>query len=239
MLLMRAEQHKHKDIYTKCLQLIEDDEINAAIEVIHEHDYESDSTLCVLLSKCLCPSFPNISLDDEDLELFDEIPTDLQVLLDATQDRSDENLDMIIEKYYENKDNLSRNSEEALRLIERAANLGDEIARCQLLTYYANNIQYLEDNQLIFLFVDLLEKADDAAYELIDFAIDAFKRMSMYESAYFYYLVKKAQTQIAYDDYEQLSLLQMISASQRKEVEQDLLIYLKNRLILNKYSNLL
>ena len=101
------------------------------------------------------------------------------------------------------------------------------------------NIQYLEDNQLIFLFVDLLEKADDAAYELIDFAIDAFKRMSMYESAYFYYLVKKAHTQIACDDYEQLSMLQMISASQRKEVEQDLLIYLKNRLILNKYSNLL
>ena len=238
MLLMRANSHENSKLYKKCFKLIADDKFSSAIDLILEQEYESDSTLCVLLSKCLCPTFPNISLDDEELDLFDEIPTELQKQLDETNDRSDENLDHIIESYYENKDNLSRNSDEALRLIELAANLGDEIARSQLLTYYARNVQYLEDNQYIYLFVDMLEKADDTAFELIDGAINVFKRNGMYESAYFYCLIKKAHNKSDENEYQLNSIYQMLTTLQRMEVEQDVLAYLKNRMILNEYCYL-
>ena len=233
---MRAEHHENSKLYKKCLKLIDDGKFSSAIDLIQEQDYATDSTLCVLLSKCLCPTFPNITLDDEELDLFDEIPTELQKQLDETNDRSDENLDHIIESYYDNKDSLSRNSDTALLLIELAANLGDEIARCQLLTYYARNVQYLEDNQYIFLFIDMLEKADDSAFELIDGAIDIFKRTNMYESAYFYYLIKKAHTHSNTDEYQHQSIYQLLTTLQRMEVERDVLAYLKNRMILNKYS---
>ena len=236
IMLLRIENHSKKKLYKKCLKLIDDGKFSSAIDLILEQDYVSDSTLCVLLSKCLCPIFPNINLDDEELDLFDEIPTELQKLLDETNDRSDENLDHIIESYYDNKDNLSRNSDEALRLIELAANLGDEIARTQLLTYYAINVQYLEDNQYIFLFIDMLEKADDSAYELLDGAIYLFKRTNMYESAYFYYLIKKAHTHTDEDEYQHHSIYQMLTTLQRMEVERDVMAYLRNRMILNKYS---
>lgn len=235
MLLMRANSHENSKLYKKCLKLVGDGKFSSAIDLILEQDYENDSTLCVLLSKCLCPTFPNINLDDEELDLFDEIPTELQKLLDETNDRSDEKLDHIIESYYDNKDNLSRNSDEALRLIELAANLGDEIARSQLLTYYARNVQYLEYNQYIYLFVDMLEKADDTAYELIDGAIHVFKRNSMYESAYFYYLIKKAHTKSDEEEYQLNSIYQMLTTLQRMEIEQDVLAYLKNRLVMNQY----
>ena len=238
MLLMRANSHENSKLYKKCLKLLGDGKFSSAINLILEQDYENDSTLCVLLSKCLCPTFPNITLDDEELDLFDEIPTELQKLLDETNDRSDENLDHIIESYYDNKDNLSRNSDEALRLIELAANLGDEIARSQLLTYYAINVQYLEDNQYIYLFVDMLEKADDNAFELIDGAINVFKRNGMYESAYFYCLIKKAHTKSDEDEYQLNSIYQMLTTLQRMEVERDVLAYLKNRMILNEYCYL-
>jgi hypothetical protein len=236
IMLLRIENHSKKKLYKKCLKLIGDGKFSSAIDLILEQDYVSDSTLCVLLSKCLCPTFPNITLNDEELDLFDEIPTELQKLLDETNDRSDENLDHIIENYYDNKDNLSRNSDEALRLIELAANLGDEIARTQLLTYYARNVQYLEDNQYIFLFIDMLEKADERAYELLDGAIYLFKRTNMYESAYFYYLIKKAHTHTKEDEYQHHSIYQMLTTLQRMEVERDVMAYLKNRMILNKYS---
>lgn len=236
IMLMRAEHHENSKLYKKCLKLIDDGKFSSAIDLIQEQDYATDSTLCVLLSKCLCPTFPNITLDDEELDLFDEIPTELQKQLDETNDRSDENLDHIIESYYDNKDSLSRNSDAALLLIELAANLGDEIARCQLLTYYARNVQYLEDNQYIFLFIDMLEKADDSAFELIDGAIDIFKRTNMYESAYFYYLIKKAHTHSNTDEYQHQSIYQLLTTLQRMEVERDVLAYLKNRMILNKYS---
>ena len=238
IMLLRIENHSKKKLYKKCLKLIGDGKFSSAIDLILEQDYASDSTLCVLLSKCLCPTFPNINLDDEELDLFDEIPTELQKLLDETNDRSDENLDHIIESYYDNKDNLSRNSDEALRLIELAANLGDEIARTQLLTYYAINVQYLEDNQYIFLFIDMLEKADDRAYELLDGAIYLFKRTNMYESAYFYYLIKKAHTHTIEDEYQHHSIYQMLTTLQRMEVERDVMAYLKNRMILNEYCYL-
>ena len=236
IMLLRIENHSKKKLYKKCLKLIGDGKYSSAIDLILEQDYVSDSTLCVLLSKCLCPPFPNITLDDEELDLFDEIPTELQKLLDETNDRSDANLDHIIESYYDNKDNLSRNSDEALRLIELAANLGDEIARSQLLTYYARNVQYLEDSQYIFLFIDTLEKADDSAFELIDGAIYIFKCTNMYESAYFYYLIKKAHTHTIKDEYQHHSIYQMLTTLQRMEVEKDVMAYLKNRMILNKYS---
>ena len=238
IMLMRAEHHENSKLYKKCLKLIDDGKFSSAIDLIQEQDYATDSTLCVLLSKCLCPTFPNITLDDEELDLFDEIPTELQKQLDETNDRSDENLDHIIESYYDNKDSLSRNSDAALLLIELAANLGDEIARCQLLTYYARNVQYLEDNQYIFLFIDMLEKADDSAFELIDGAIDIFKRNSVYESAYFYYLIKKAHTHSNTDEYQHQSIYQLLTTLQRMEVERDVLAYLKNRMILNKYSSI-
>ena len=104
IMLLRIENHRKKKLYKKCLKLIADGKFSSAIDLILEQDYVSDSTLCVLLSKCLCPTFPNINLDDEELDLFDEIPTELQKLLDETNDRSDENLDHIIESYYDNKD---------------------------------------------------------------------------------------------------------------------------------------
>ena len=232
---MRAEHHENSKLYKKCLKLIDDGKFSTAIDLIQEQDYTTDSTLCVLLSKCLCPTFPNISLDDEEIDLFDEIPTELQKQLDETNDRSDENLDHIIESYYDNKDSLSRNSEEALRLIELAANLGDEIAITQVLTYYEKNLQYLEDNEYIYLFINMLEKADDSAFELIDIAIDIFKRNSVYESAYFYYLIKKAHTHEV-DEYQHQSIFQLLTTLQRMEVERDVCTYLKNRVILNKYS---
>ena len=236
MLLMRANSHENSKLYKKCLKLIADDKFSSAIDLILEQEYENDSTLCVLLSKCLCPTFPNINLDDEELDLFDEIPTELQKLLDETNDRSDENLDYIIESYYENKDELEEKAETALRLIELAANLGDEIARSQLLTYYARNVEYLEDSQYIFLFIDMLEKAEDGAFELIDGAIEIFKRSHLYESAYFYYLIKKAHTHTNEDEYQHHSIHQMLTTLQRMEVERDVLAYLKNRMILNEYS---
>ena len=146
IMLLRIENHSKKKLYKKCLKLIGDGKFSSAIDLILEQDYASDSTLCVLLSKCLCPTFPNINLDDEELDLFDEIPTELQKLLDENNDRSDENLDHIIESYYDNKDNLSRNSDEALRLIELAANLGDEIARSQLLVEWHLKLSHFEEN---------------------------------------------------------------------------------------------
>jgi hypothetical protein len=238
MLLMRANSHENSKLYKKCLKLVDDGKYKSAIDLILEQDYESDSTLCVLLSKCLCPTFPNINLDDEDSDFIDEMPLELQKLIDDTDDTSEENIDHIIDSYYENQDNLSRDSDEALRLIEIAANLGDEIARSQLLTYYARNVQYIEDNQYIYLFVDMLEKADDTAYELIDGAINIFKRNGMYESAYFYCLIKKAHTKSDEDEYQLNSINQMLTTLKRTEVERDVMVYLKNRMILNEYCYL-
>jgi glycosyltransferase involved in cell wall biosynthesis len=238
IMLLRIENHSKKKLYKKCMKLIDDAKYRKAIELIVVQDYTSDSTLCVLLSKCICPSFPNITLDGEEMLFDGEIPIDLQQLLDETNDRSDENLDYIIESYYENKDELEEKAETALRLIELAANLGDEIARSQLLTYYARNVEYLEDSQYIFLFIDMLEKAEDGAFELIDGAINVFKRNGMYESAYFYRLIKKAHNKSDEDEYQHHSIHQMLTTLQRMEVERDVLAYLKNRMILNEYCYL-
>jgi hypothetical protein len=235
IMLLRIENHSKKKLYKKCLKLIGDGKFSSAIDLILEQDYASDSTLCVLLSKCLCPTFPNITLDGEEMLFDGEIPIDLQQLLDDAEDSSEENQDRIIGEYYENKDELEEKAETALRLIELAANLGDEIARSQLLTYYARNVEYLEDSQYIFLFIDMLEKAEDGAFELIDGAIEIFKRSHLYESAYFYYLIKKAHTHTEEDEYQHHSIHQMLTTLQRMEVERDVMAYLKNRLILNKY----
>jgi hypothetical protein len=236
IMLLRIENHSKKKLYKKCMKLIDDAKYRKAIELIVVQDYTSDSTLCVLLSKCICPSFPNITLDGEEMLFDGEIPIDLQQLLDDAEDSSEENLESIIDEYYENKDELEEKAETALRLIELAANLGDEIARSQLLTYYARNVEYLEDSQYIFLFIDMLEKAEDGAFDLIDGAIEIFKRSRLYESAYFYYLIKKAHTHTEEDDYQHHSIHQMLTTLQRMEVERDVVAYLKNRMILNKYS---
>jgi hypothetical protein len=82
----------------------------------------------------------------------------------------------------------------------------------------------------------MLEKADDSAFEMIDGAIHVFKRNSMYESAYFYYLIKKAHTQTNEDEYQHHSIYQMLTTLQRMEIKRDVMAYLKNRMILNKYS---
>jgi hypothetical protein len=236
IMLLRIENHSKKKLYQKCLKLIDGAKYKKAIELIVVQDYTSDSTLCVLLSKCICPSFPNITLDDEEMLFDGEIPIDLQQLLDDAEDSSEENQDRIIGEYYENKDEIEEKAETALRLIELAANLGDEIARSQLLTYYERNIEYLEDDQYIFLFIDMLEKAEDGAFELIDGAIEIFNRSRLYESAYFYYLIKKAHTHTNEDEYQHHSIYQMLTTLQRMEVERDVVAYLKNRMILNKYS---
>ena len=122
IMLLRIENHSKKKLYQKCMKLIDAAKYRKAIELIVVQDYTSDSTLCVLLSKCICPSFPNITLDGEEMLFDGEIPIDLQQLLDDAEDSSEENLESIIDEYYENKDELEEKAETALRLIELATN---------------------------------------------------------------------------------------------------------------------
>ena len=246
VLKMKIEAHAKKNLYKECVTLMESGDLIGASKLIIKQEFKKDSTLCLLLSKCLCPTFPYTvdksqteEYDDEDEEdTEDEIPSDLLKLLDEAEDQSDENLDKICNEYYENQPSEIDFDKEsyAVNLVEIAACMGDEIARQELLIYCKRNAEYIEGNLLIFMLVEMLEKADEEAMEHIWDAIHTFKNLSMYESAYFYYLIMKEKIYSTFDEVPYYSLRESLSDRQKDEIEGDVEYFFKNRLIPNKYA---
>ena len=246
VLKMKIEAHAKKNLYKECVTLMESGDLIGASKLIIKQEFKKDSTLCLLLSKCLCPTFPYTldksqteEYDDEDEEdIEDEIPSDLLKLLDEAEDQSDENLDKICNEYYENQPSEIDFDKEsyAVNLVEIAACMGDEIARQELLIYCKRNAEYIEGNLLIFMLVEMLEKADEEAMEHIWDAILTFKNLSMYESAYFYYLIMKEKLYSTFDEVPYYSLRESLSDRQKDEIESDVEYFFKNRLIPNKYA---
>jgi hypothetical protein len=214
----------------------------AAADLIRQQDFKRDSTLCMLLSQCFCPQFPYHQVtesNDDDLEEIKEIPFELSKMLDEAVDQSDSNLDRITEDYFDkNPSNLDEQAESlALHLVEIAANLGDEIARRDLLVYCEKNNEYLEDNLFLFYFVDLLEQSNlDGVDESIDYAIETFKENNLFESAYYYCLIKKQLFHLTHDDYRLQSMRVLLNQDQINEVKNDVDFYFKNKMVLSKHS---
>jgi hypothetical protein len=246
VLKMKIEAHAKKNLYKECVTLMESGDLIGASKLIIKQEFKKDSTLCLLLSKCLCPTFPYTldksqteEYDDEDEEdIEDEIPSDLLKLLDEAEDQSDENLDKICNEYYENQPSEITFEKEsyAVNLVEMAACMGDEIARQELLIYCKRNAEYIEGNLLIFMLVEMLEKADDEAMEHVVDGIYTFKNLSMYESAYFYYLIMKEKLYSTFDEVPYYSLKESLSDRQKNEIESDVEYFFKNHLIPNKYA---
>ncbi len=239
---MKIESHSNKKLYNKCIKLMEGGDRAAAADLIQKQDFKRDSTLCMLLSQCICPQFPYHQVKEsnhDDLEEIEEIPSDLSKLLNEAKDQSDSNLDRITQEYFDKiPSNLDGAAESlALHLVEIAANLGDEIARRDLLVYCENNSEYLEDNLFLFYFVDMMEKGNiDGIDEWIDFAIETFKENNLFESAYFYCLIKKQLFHLTHDDYRSESMIVLLTEDQIDEVEKDVEFYLKYKLIISKHS---
>ena len=239
---MKIKFHSKKSLYNKCIKLMESGDRFAAADLIRQQDFKRDSTLCMLLSQCFCPQFPYHQVtesNDDDLEEIDEIPSDLSKMLNEAEDQSDSNIERISRKYYEKiPSNLDGKAESlALHLVEIAATLGDEIARRDLLVYCEKNSEYLEGNLFLFYFVDLVEKGNiDGIDEWIDFAIETFKENNLFESAYFYCLIKKQLFHLTHDDYRSESMSVLLTEDQFDEVEKDVEFYLKYKLIISKHS---
>jgi len=243
---MKIETHAKKNLYKECIALMESGDLLGASKLIIKEDFKKDSTLCLLLSKCLCPSFPYIvdkskteEYEDENEEdIEDEIPSDLSKLLDEAEDQSDENLDKICNDYYENQPSEIDFDKEsyAVNLVELAACMGDEVARQELLIYCKRNADYIEGNLLIFMLVEMLVTADEEALEHISDGVHTFKNMNMYESAYFYYLILKEKLYSTFDEVPYYSLRESLSDRQKNEVEIDVEHFFKYRLIPNKYA---
>ena len=239
---MKIESHSNKLLYNKCIKLMESGDRLAAAELIRLQDFKKDSTLCMLLCQCICPRFPYQDVkefNDVDLEEIEEIPSDLSNMLDEAEDRSDSNLDKITQDYFDRiPTNLDGKAESlALHLVEIAANLGDEIARRDLLVYCENNSEYLENNLFLFYFVDIMEKGEiEKIDEWIDYCIETFKENNLIESAYFYCLIKKQLFHLTYDDYRHQSMSPLLTQDQKDEVKKDVEIYFKNKMIVSKHS---
>jgi len=249
---MKIESHDKKNLYKECVTLMESGDLIGASKLIIKQDFKKDSTLCLLLSKCLHPTFPYTvenseteddsdeidESEDDDDDIDHEIPSDLLKLLNEAEDQSDKNLDQICYDYYESQTEetfIDRESY-AINLVEMAACMGDEIARRDLLIYCKRNAEYIEGNLLIFMLVDMLEKEEVEAMEHIGYAISVFKNSNMYESAYFYHLIVKEKMYSYFDQVPYQSLTQLLNAKQRIEVESDVQYFLKNRLIPSKYT---
>ncbi len=250
---MKIELHDKKNLYKECVALMESGDLIGATELIIKQDYKKDSTLCLLLSKCLSPTFPytveksqtdeyadeieDSEEDDED-DIDHVIPSDLLKLLNEAEDQSDKNLDKICNDYYENQTQeipIDRESY-AIKLVEIAACLGDEIARRDLLIYCRRNAEYIEGNLLIFMLVDMLEKEEVEAMEHIDYAVSIFKESNMYESAYFYHLIVKEKFYSFFEQVPYYALTQLLNAKQKNEVENDVKYFIKFHLIPSKYT---
>jgi len=251
---MKIELHDKKKLYKECVALMESGDLIGATELIIKQDYKKDSTLCLLLSKCLCPTFPytveksqtdeyadeieDSEEDDEDDDIDHVIPSDLLKLLNEAEDQSDKNLDKICNDYYENQTQeipIDRESY-AIKLVEIAACLGDEIARRDLLIYCRRNAEYIEGNLLIFMLVDMLEKEEVEAMEHIVYAISIFKESNMYESAYFYHLIVKEKLYSCFEQVPYQALTQLLNTKQKIEIENDVKYFFKYHLIPSKYT---
>jgi len=249
---MKIESHEKRHLYKECVALMESGDLIGASQLIIKQDFKKDSTLCLLLSKCLHPTFPYTvenseteegadeidDSEDDDDDIDHAIPSNLLKLLDEAEDQSDKNLDKICNDYYESQTQESSIDREsyAINLVEMAACMGDEIARRDLLIYCKRNAEYIEGNLLIFMLVDMLEKEEVEAMEHIGYAISVFKNSNMYESAYFYHLIVKEKLYSYFDQVPYQSLTQLLNAKQRIEVESDVQYFLKNRLIPSKYT---
>jgi len=249
---MKIESHEKRHLYKECVALMESGDLIGASQLIIKQDFKKDSTLCLLLSKCLHPTFPYTvekseteegadeidDSEDDDDDIDHEIPSNLLKLLDEAEDQSDKNLDKICNDYYESQTQESPIDREsyAINLVEMAACMGDEIARRDLLIYCKRNAEYIEGNLLIFMLVDMLEKEEIEAMEHIGYAISVFKNSSMYESAYFYHLIVNEKMYSYFDQVPYQSLTQLLNAKQKIEVESDVQYFLKNRLIPSKYT---
>ena len=250
---MKIELHDKKNLYKECVAFMESGDLIGATELIIKQDYKKDSTLCLLLSKCLSPTFPytveksqtdeyadeieDSEEDDED-DIDHVIPSDLLKLLNEAEDQSDKNLDKICNDYYENQTQeipIDRESY-AIKLVEIAACLGDEIARRDLLIYCRRNAEYIEGNLLMFMLVDMLEKEEVEAMEHIGYAISIFKESNMYESAYFYHLIVKEKLYSCFEQVPYQALTQLLNAKQKIEIENDVKYFFKYHLIPSKYT---
>jgi len=239
---MKIQSHSNKTLYNKCIKLMESGDRGAAADLIQKQEFKRDSTLCMLLSQCICPQFPYHQVKESHVDGFDEIeeiPSDLSKLLDEAKDQSDANLERITIEYFEKfPSNMNGAAESlALHLVEIAANLGDEIARRDLLVFCENNSEYLEGNLFLFYFVDLVEKGYlDGIDEWIDYTIETFKENNLFETAYFYCLIKKQLFHLNHEDYRIDSMRALLSQDQIDEVKNDVDFYLKNKLIVSKHS---
>ena len=251
---MKIEFHDKKNLYKECVAFMESGDLIGATELIIKQDYKKDGTLCLLLSKCLSPTFPytveksqtdeyadeieDSEEDDEDDDIDHVIPSDLLKLLNEAEDQSDKNLDKICNEYYENQTQeipIDRESY-AIKLVEIAACLGDEIARRDLLIYCRRNAEYIEGNLLMFMLVDMLEKEEVEAMEHIVYAISIFKESNMYESAYFYHLIVKEKLYSCFEQVPYQALTQLLNAKQKIEIENDVKYFFKYHLIPSKYT---
>jgi len=242
---LKIETLEKKNLYKECVSLMESGDLLSASKLIANEDFRKDSTLCLLLSKCLCPTFPYLKNHSEEFDDFqdeddEEIPTDLSKMLDEAEDQSEENLDKICNDYYQNQSSeLTMEKESfAIKLIEIATSMGDEIARKELFIYCKDNAEVIEGNLLIFMLVEMLISEDEEAMDYIGMAIYEFKNLGMYESAYFYYLLMKQKATISFEEIYFQSIVYLLNEKQKIEVISDVNRFFKDRTIPSKYTYL-
>jgi hypothetical protein len=68
---MQIESPSNKKLYNKCIKLMESGDRSAAADLLRKQDFKRDSTLCMLLSQCICPQFPyHIDEVEKDVDFY-------------------------------------------------------------------------------------------------------------------------------------------------------------------------
>jgi hypothetical protein len=232
---MKIVESGHSSLYKEYLDFTERGQYLSAASLILSSDFRNEAVLRMLLVKCMNPSFPQTNKYEDDLD-DDDIPIELSILLDEAENQSEENLDKITDDFFAN--NLIDEDRElfALNMCVVAANMGDEFARQDLLIYCRENIEWLEDDLFLFMFVDMLERGDADALEHFDYVIRVFRNLNMYESAYFYYRLMLELRCSSFERTLQDSLVNSLSEIQKIDVEREVLAFQKIHAIPNRHA---